>query len=544
MGTILENPAPGLPQLRLAEKRVCTPLRRSQFESELASHNDKAWVNWLLNSITYGVSIGFSGPHTPYISSNLPSAAQHPHIITAELAKEVEAGRVLGPFATIPMNTFRSSGLGVIPKKNGKWRMILHLSAPFGSSVNDGIDNDQFPVQYSTVDDAVEMISRYGTGAILAKIDLKSAFRMVPIDPKDWDLLGMQWQGGFYLDTCLPFGLRSAPYLFNQFVEALHWILDNNYQVDAVHYLDDFLVAGAPGTDQCSSAVQLTLSACESLGIPVAFDKLEGPSTRITFLGIMLDTEARVMSLPQGKLEEIQSKVLSWLGRRSATKRELLSLIGTLSFATKVVHAGRLFLRRLIDLSTTVERLHHHVRLSAEARADLDWWARFLPTWNGRAMFLDTQWADADSLNLFTDASGALGFGAFFEGSWFRGPWLPHQKQPHRSIQWQELFAILAATSTWHKRLMGRRVIFHCDNLAVVHAWTGQSSRDPSLMVLFRELFFIAAQGNFTIKMVHVPGAHNALADALSRDRMLTFFTLAPQADPLPSAMPPSLATF
>ena len=269
VGTILGNPAPGLPQLHLAEKRVCTPLRRSQFESELASHNDKAGVNWLLNSIMYGVSIGFSGPHTPYISSNLPSAAQHPHIITAELhvAREVEAGRVLGPFATIPTNTFRSSGRGVIPKKNGKWRMILHLSAPFGSSVNDGIDNDQFPVQYSTVDDAVEMISRYGTGAILAKIDLKAAFRMVPIDSKDWDLLGMQWQGGLYLDTCLPFGLQSAPYLFN----PLHWILDNNYQVD--------VVAGAPGTDECSSAVQLTLSACESLGIPVAFDKLEGPST-------------------------------------------------------------------------------------------------------------------------------------------------------------------------------------------------------------------------------------------------------------------------
>ena len=97
--------------------------------------------------------------------------------------------------------------------------MILHLSAPFGSSVN---DKDQFPVQYSTVDDAVELISRYGTGTILAKIDLKAAFRMVPIDPKDWDLLSMKWQGNFYLDTCLPFGLRSAPYLFNQFAEALH----------------------------------------------------------------------------------------------------------------------------------------------------------------------------------------------------------------------------------------------------------------------------------------------------------------------------------
>ena len=158
------------------------------------------------------------------------------------------AGRVLGPFVKIPIASFRSSGLGAIPKKNGKWRMILHLSAPYGGSVNDGIHEEQFPVHYATVDDAVDLISRFGTGAILAKIDLKAAFRMVSIHPDDWDLLGMQWQGSFYmyLDTCLPFGLRSAPFLFNQFAEVLHWILHNNYQVDAVH----FLIVGAPGADQ------------------------------------------------------------------------------------------------------------------------------------------------------------------------------------------------------------------------------------------------------------------------------------------------------
>ena len=394
----------------------------------------------------------------------------------------------------------------------------------------------------ATMDNAVDLISRFGTGAILAKVDLKAAFRMVPIHPDDRDLLGMQWQGSFYLDTCLPFGLRSGPFLFNQFAEALHWILNNNYQVDAVHYLDNFLIVGAPGADQCASSVQLTLRVCESLGIPVAVDKLEGPATRISFLGIMLDSEAQILSLPQDKLEDILHRVHSWLGRRSATKRELLSLIGRLWFASKVVPASRLFLRRLIDLSTTVNRLHHHVQLSSEARADLAWWARFLPSWNGRAMFLDPEWISADSLHLFTDASGSHGFGTNFDGSWCRGSWLPHQRLPHHSIQWQVLFAILAAASTWHHKLAGRRVIFHCDNLAVVQAWSGQSSRDPALMVLLRELFFVPAQSNFTIQLVHVPGKHNVLADALSRDLMSKFFALAPQADPLPSVVPPHLA--
>ena len=207
-----------------------------------------------------------------------------------------------------------------------------------------------------------------------------------------------------------------------------------------------------------------------------------------------------------------------------------------------MVPAGRLFLHQLIDLSTMVNRLHHHIRLSSEARADLAWLARFLPSWNGRTMFLDPEWISADSLHLFTDTSGSHGFGAFFDGSWCRGSWLSHQRLSHHSIQWQELFAILAAAGTWQHRLAGRRVILHCDNLAVVQAWSGQSSRDLALMVLLRELFFVAAQSNFTIQLVHFQGKHNVLADALSGDLMTKFFVLAPQADPLPSVVPPHLA--
>eukprot|EP00731_Ephydatia_muelleri_P007628 Em0003g1876a len=82
------------------------------------------------------------------------------------------------------------SGLGAIPKKNRKWRMVLHLSAPHGGSVDDGIHKEQFPVHYATMDNAVDLISRFGTGAIMANPYFKVAFRMVPIHPDDWDLLG------------------------------------------------------------------------------------------------------------------------------------------------------------------------------------------------------------------------------------------------------------------------------------------------------------------------------------------------------------------
>ncbi len=165
----------------------------------------------------------------------------------------------------------------------------------------------------------------------------------------------------------------------------------------------------------------------------------------------------------------------------------------------RLVPAGRLFLRRLIDLSTKARRLHHRIRLNGEARAEIQWWHTFLPAWNGTAMFLDPRWTLADSMHLYTDASGAHGFGAYYDGAWFRGNWFPHQRSPRVSIQWQELFPILLAASIWGHRWMGKRITFHCDNLAIVLAWQGKSCRNPCIMTLLRRLFLVTARGNFTV---------------------------------------------
>ena len=157
--------------------------------------------------------------------------------------------------------------------------------------------------------------------------------------------------------------------------------------------------------------------------IPVALDKLEGPATTITFLGITIHTTLQQLWLPPDKLEEMILLIKSWLGKNKATKRDLLSLIGKLSFAAKVVPSGRLFLRRLIELSTTVSKLHHHIHLNVEAREDIIWWNRFLPLWNGVTIFLNPNRKDAESISLNTDTSGTLGYGAYFNGAWFCGYW-------------------------------------------------------------------------------------------------------------------------
>ncbi len=88
-----------------------------------------------------------------------------------------------------------------------------------------------------------------GPNALMGKADLKSAFRLCPVSPIDWPLLGIHWRGQFFVDKCLPFSLRSSPYLFNLLADALQWCLQHHFAVlHSFHYLDDFFFAGPADT--------------------------------------------------------------------------------------------------------------------------------------------------------------------------------------------------------------------------------------------------------------------------------------------------------
>ena len=123
-------------------QRAHTPLRRSAFEHELKKHPDKAWVSSrLLNGIDNDVSTSYNDPHFSFTARNLTSALQHPEILDSELKKEVNLGCILGPFSQRPLKHLRTSGLGAVPNKNGKWRVILSLVS---TSINDFISKEDF----------------------------------------------------------------------------------------------------------------------------------------------------------------------------------------------------------------------------------------------------------------------------------------------------------------------------------------------------------------------------------------------------------------
>ena len=138
---------------------------------------------------------------------NMMSASQYPQVVEEYLASELEAGRVVGPLDLQKYPQVQVSPLGVIPKSHqpNKWRLIVDLSSPEGKSVNDCIDKSLCSLSYVSVDDLAEIIRRVGHKALLAKLDIRSAYCIVPVHLEDRQFLGMQWKGKLFIDTAPPF---------------------------------------------------------------------------------------------------------------------------------------------------------------------------------------------------------------------------------------------------------------------------------------------------------------------------------------------------
>jgi len=146
-----------------------------------------------------------------------------------------------------------------------------------------------------------------GNGTLLAKLDVKSAYRLLPVHPADRPLLAFEWRGNIYVDGMLPFGLRSAPKIFTAIADALEWIVRSRGVRHVDHYLDDFVTLGPADTDECATALQTIRRTCDELGVALATEKIERPSSCLTLLGIEIDTRAGVLRLPPEKLARVKS---------------------------------------------------------------------------------------------------------------------------------------------------------------------------------------------------------------------------------------------
>ena len=421
----------------------------------LLNYPNKDTAHEIIQGLKYGFKLHYTGTRLPVFCKNSKSVQANSEIVVEKLTKEIQLGRIAGPFMQPPFPTFRCSPIALIPKHTiNEYRLVLNLSYPQHNSVNDFIDREFCSVRYTSIDDAVLMVQKLGKHALLAKADVKSAFRLLRIWPGDFDQLGFLFEGKFYFDKCLPMGASISCALFEKFSSALHWYVAScSSNKNILHYLDDFLFGGEANTDQCSILLNLFKEECKKCGVSLAEEKTVNPVETLTFLGIEFDTVALELRLPLNKLGEIKDRINLVLDCKKIKLRDLQSLVGLLNFACQVVVPGRAFCRRLIDAMSNVKQPWHRVRVSAAMRSDLKVWLAFLNNYNGISVMLDQFWTSNEEVKLYTDSWGGLGrgFGIYFNGKWSQGCWPKEWAYAGvlSDITFLELFPVVVALELW-----------------------------------------------------------------------------------------------
>ena len=418
-----------------------TPLVAKQWAlSLLASrYPDLAAAVTIVTGITQGVDLGYEGQRTTSaVGANLPTAREHSQAIDADMLKQLQLGRRLGPLAASPFAFHKINRMGVVVRQGKpKPRVVHHLSWPRnGDNVNASVR--VFDVKLHAFDQAIDALRTCGAGARMAKIDIDAAYRCIPVRPADWPLQGMQWRGKQYYDIVMQFGLASATAIFEWYSSAAEHMAKRLCNVQhLVHYVDDFLLMHAHSRE-CSELLERILALFKRLGLPVSLAKLEHPSQLMVFLGVLFDTINMTMSLDAERLKAIEAQLAGWKQRATASRAELQSLVGVLLFAAKVVRSGRSFLRRMIDQLKRIPSWAGSATqypISDAFKLDVLWWSTFMRSWNGKALMPPAPWCSTDPActEVFTDAC-TTGWGASWGSRWIAEQWTATEQQQAQRV--------------------------------------------------------------------------------------------------------------
>ena len=295
--------------------RLVNLLRESKY--------NESKVRFLEKGFRKGFDIGYEGPKMRQsTSANIPFTVGVGDKVEMwnKLMKEVKLKRVAGPYEVIPFENFIQSPIGLVPKSEGKTRLIFHLSYKFEwkgedgkGSLNQHTPRSKCKVKYRDLDYTISAYlklvgvtktrssndagrnknSEDGRKIIYGgKTDVQSAFRLLPLLKSCWQCLIMkaqdpltgQWK--YFIDKCLPFGASITCALFQEFSDALCHLMEFKTQAVGLitNYLDDFLFL-ALTILRCNAMIQQFLELCKDIGVPIAFEKTEWGNELIIFLG-------------------------------------------------------------------------------------------------------------------------------------------------------------------------------------------------------------------------------------------------------------------
>ncbi|OCT94608.1 hypothetical protein XELAEV_18012290mg [Xenopus laevis] len=389
-------------------KKVITPVILSAMLPYLRVYPNQQKAKILESGFSEGFIIPTDNTKwSPVEVDNLKSDKKYPEIVREKLLKELSYSRIAGPFKDIPLFNMRISPLGVVPKKEtGSFRLIHHLSFPNGLSVNDSISPELCSVEYASFDKAVNLLRLCGVGAQLAKSDIQSAIRLLPIHPDCYFLLGFHFDGSYYYDRCLPMGCAISCNYFELFSNFLEWTVK--------------FETGSEFIKQRFNSQKKLLLASVWLIVLITCRKKNLHSAEKPFLGIEIDSVKMEFRLPDAKLQKLRSLLSAALAAKKLTLKHIQSAF---KFCDKDNPD-----RRLIQLTVGMCNPNWHIRIPNKVKEDLIIWQQFLMHFNGRTCWQDN-FIENSALHLYSDAAASTGFGVIFKQLWCCEAWPAYWSQ-------------------------------------------------------------------------------------------------------------------
>ena len=446
---------------------------------------------------------------------NHASARNFPQDIRKYLDTEISHKAIMGPFKQPPFGkTTQISPFMSRPKPDSEHRrIIVDLSWPEKASVNyftlDNVYlNTTFKLQYPTIDAITNYLSKLGKNAVIYKIDLSRAFRQIPIDPHDYNLLCLKWQDAYFCDVRCPFGEKIGSSLCTRLTDLFRHLAFKRGHMTFT-YVDD--VIGTSGPDSAVEGFEYLRKLLEELNFPISESKLVAPTEETTCLGIIINANKQTLSVPDKKLQEILSKCRETLHKKWVTKSNFQSVLGSLMFIHKCVKPTRIFTNRLLECLR--QSVNKKVHITEEVRKDLRWFLEFLPKFNGTTTYV----------HVLPHNSHTIAIDACLEG--LRGIWddkvysvsIPAEFRKEKlSITHFEMLNIIVALNIWKDAWVGKHIEILVDNMAVVTICKSGFTRDRNLASYARNIWLITSLHDIQLKITHVPGYKNKEADLLS----------------------------
>ena len=408
-----------------------------------AGFEDRELLEIVYSDLKFGAKIGCKGKfRNPTKSNNAPSAFEFGDRVSDSICEWLEAGYASGPFELdeLPRNA-KISGLMVKLKPTGKARLILNLSAPKGSCVNEGIDKTEYPAKMTSTLKFVRIMTKCGRNCQFTKVDWAAAYKQIRVHETDHPLQYFEWLGRYFLELCLIFGGVSSVGIYDRFAKIVLFIVLVQSGMPpslVVQQIDDVVACGPPDGKLVELFDKTYFYVASRIGVELAPrddpEKSFSPTTRGQVLGVWYDSKSWTWWISDEKITIILNMLKDLILTDKCEQWVLWKICGKLINIMVVIPPGKFNIDQIIianSVFTDKSDRKEMVQLWPELKDQLRWWILFLQMCNKKMPIPDLdEKAPVWAIPIWSDAAGGSlvshGHGAgcvIFPTFWTYAPW-------------------------------------------------------------------------------------------------------------------------